>query len=130
MRVSSRAQTRIPGCNEGYEGRGCRLPRVSYSPRAPECWLPRVSHRLSNNELVSLGSLAVATLFAAAFLFRSWRKRRTRPPLYAAMVVLAVAAGAIVVALLGVPYRMVTGTAFIAEMLVILVSARTDRRPR
>ena len=83
---------------------------------------------MSNNELVSLGSLGVATLLAAAFLFRSWRKRGTRPPLYAAIVVLAVAAGAIVIALLGAPYRMVTGTAFIAEMLVILVSARTDRR--
>ena len=85
---------------------------------------------MSNNELVSLGSLAVATLLAAAFLFNSWRKRRTRPPLYAAMVVLVLAAGAIVIALLGVPYRQVTGTAFIAEMLVVLVSARTDRRPK
>lgn len=85
---------------------------------------------MTNNELVSLGSLAVATLFAAAFLFRSWQKRRTRPPLYAAMVVLVVASGAVVAALLGAPYRSVVGTAFLAEMLVILVSARSDRRPR
>ena len=85
---------------------------------------------MSNNELVSLGSLALASLLAAAFLLRSWRARRTRPPLYAAMVVLVLAAGAIVIALLGVPYRQVTGTAFIAEMLVVLVSARTDRRPK
>lgn len=85
---------------------------------------------MTNNELVSLGSLAVATLFAAAFLFRSWRTRGTRPPLYAAIVVVVVAAGAIVIALLGVAYRQVVGTAFIAEMLVVLVSARTDRRPR
>jgi heme A synthase len=85
---------------------------------------------LSNNELVSLFSLGVATLLAAAFLVNSWRKRRKRPPLYAAIVVLVVAAGAILVALLGVPYRQVVGTAFIAEMLVVLVSARTDRRPR
>jgi hypothetical protein len=84
---------------------------------------------LSNNELVSLGSLAVATLFAGLFLVRSWRKRRTRPPLYAAIVVVVVAVGAIVIALLGVPYRQVVGTAFIVEMLVVLVSARTDRRP-
>jgi hypothetical protein len=84
---------------------------------------------LSNNELVSLGSLAVATLFAAFFLVRSWRKRRTRPPLYAAIVVLVVAAAAVVIALLGAPYRQVTGTAFIVEMLVVLVSARRDRRP-
>jgi fructose-1,6-bisphosphatase/inositol monophosphatase family enzyme len=84
---------------------------------------------LTNNELVSLGSLAVATVLAAGFLLNSWRKRNTRPPLYAAIVVVVVAAGAIVVALLGVPYRPVTGTAFIVEMLVVLVSARTDRRP-
>jgi hypothetical protein len=45
-------------------------------------------------------------------------------------VVVVVAAGAIVIALLGVAYRQVVGTAFIAEMLVVLVSARTDRRPR
>jgi hypothetical protein len=85
---------------------------------------------VSNNELVSLGSLGVASLLATAFLINSWRKRKTRPPLYAAIVVVVVAAGAIVVALLGVPYRQVTGTAFIVEMLVVLVSARTDRRPR
>jgi hypothetical protein len=85
---------------------------------------------LSNNELVSLGSLAVATLFAGLFLVRSWRKRRTRPPLYAAIVVVVVAVGAIVIALLGVPYRQVVGTAFIVEMLVVLVSARRDRPAR
>jgi membrane associated rhomboid family serine protease len=84
---------------------------------------------LSNNELVTLGSLAVASLLATAFLLNSWRKRRTRPPLYAAIVVLVVAAFALVIALLGVPYRQVVGTAFIAEMLVVLVSARRDRRP-
>jgi hypothetical protein len=32
--------------------------------------------------------------------------------------------------LVGVPYRQVTGPAFIAAMLVILVAARTDRRSR
>ena len=84
---------------------------------------------MSNNELVSLGSLVVATLLAAAFLVNSWRKRQTRPPLYAAIVVLVVAAGAVMIALLGAPYRQVVGTAFIAEMLVVLVSARKDRRP-
>ena len=85
---------------------------------------------MSNNELVSLASLAVASVLATVFLLNSWRKRRPRPPLYAAIVVAVVAAGAIVIALLGAPYRQVTGTAFIVEMLVVLVSARTDRRPR
>jgi peptidoglycan/LPS O-acetylase OafA/YrhL len=83
---------------------------------------------LSNNELVSLGTLAVACFFAAGFMLRSWRRRRTRPPLLGAIVVLAVGAVAIVLALLGVPYRQVMGPAFIAAMLVILVAARTDRR--
>lgn len=85
---------------------------------------------MSSNELVSLGALAVASVLAAAFLFGSWRRRRTRPPLVAAIVVLVLAAGAIALALLGVPYRMVTGTALLAAMLTVLVSARTDRRPR
>ena len=77
-----------------------------------------------------LGALAVACLFAAAFLIRSWRRRRTRPPLVAAIVVLAVGGGAIVLALLGLPYRTVVGFAFIIAMLTVLVSARTDRSPR
>jgi peptidoglycan/LPS O-acetylase OafA/YrhL len=85
---------------------------------------------LSNNELVSLGTLAVACLFAAAFMLRSWRRRRTRPPLVGAIVVLAVGAVAIALAVLGMPYRQVIGPAFIVAMLVILVAARTDRRPR
>jgi len=46
------------------------------------------------------------------------------------IVVLAVGAVAIFLALVGVPYRQVTGPAFIAAMLVILVAARTDRRSR
>ena len=45
------------------------------------------------------------------------------------MVVVVIAAGAIILSLLGAPYRQTTGTAFLAEMLVILFSARTDRRP-
>jgi peptidoglycan/LPS O-acetylase OafA/YrhL len=83
-----------------------------------------------SNELLSLGALAIACLFAAGLMFRSWRRRRTRPPLLGAIVVLAVGAVAIFLALVGVPYRQVTGPAFIAAMLVILVAARTDRRSR
>jgi peptidoglycan/LPS O-acetylase OafA/YrhL len=83
---------------------------------------------MSGNELVSLVALAAACLFAAAFLFRRWRARRTRPPLVAAVVVLALGAGAVALALLGVPYRWVIGPAFIAAMLAVLVSARTERR--
>jgi peptidoglycan/LPS O-acetylase OafA/YrhL len=83
---------------------------------------------LNSNELVSLGVLAVACLFAAGFLFRSWRRRRTRPALIGGAVVLAVGAAAIVLALLGVPYRPAVGSAFIVAMLAVLASARMDRR--
>jgi peptidoglycan/LPS O-acetylase OafA/YrhL len=83
---------------------------------------------VSSNELVALATLAVACVFAAGFLFRSWRRRRTRPPLIGAVVVLVVGTGAIVLALLGVPYRNAVGFAFILAMGAVLVSARADRR--
>ncbi len=85
---------------------------------------------MSNNELASLGALAVACLFAAAILFRSWLRRRTLPPLIAAIVVVMVGAGAIVLALLGMPYRQVVGPAFIVAILAILASSRMERRSR
>ena len=83
---------------------------------------------MSTGELSSLGALAVACLFAAGILFRSWRRRRSRPPLIAAIVVLALGSGAIVLALLGVPYRLVVGPAFIIAILAVLASARMERR--
>jgi len=83
---------------------------------------------MSAGELSSLGALAVACLFAAGILFRSWRRRRSRPPLVAAIVVLALGSGAIVLALLGVPYRLVVGPAFIIAILAVLASARMERR--
>ncbi|HEY8635208.1 MAG TPA: hypothetical protein VIO34_09645 [Candidatus Dormibacteraeota bacterium] len=85
---------------------------------------------MSGNEVVGLVALTLACLFAAAFLFRRWHKRRTRPPLVAAVVVLALGGVAVALALLGVPYRWVIGPAFIAAMLAVLVSARTERRVR
>ncbi len=83
---------------------------------------------MSTSELSSLGALVVACLFAAGILFRSWRRRRTRPPLIAAVVVIVLGAGAIVLALLGVPYRDVVGPAFIIAILAVLASARMERR--
>jgi peptidoglycan/LPS O-acetylase OafA/YrhL len=82
---------------------------------------------MNRESLPALGALAVACLFAAGILFRSWRRRRTRPPLVAAVVVLALGAVAVTLALLGAPYRLVVGSAFIAAMLTILVSARMER---
>lgn len=84
---------------------------------------------MNGNELLALGLLSVACLFAAGILFRSWRKRRTRQPLIAAILVLAIGAVAIVLSLVGaVSYRTAVGTGFIAALLAILVSARTERR--
>jgi len=83
---------------------------------------------MTTGELSSLGALAVACLFAAGILFRSWLRRRSRPPLIAAIVVLALGSGAIVLALLGVPYRVVVGPAFIIAILAVLASARMERR--
>jgi peptidoglycan/LPS O-acetylase OafA/YrhL len=82
---------------------------------------------MSSNELLALGALAVACLFAAGILLRSWRRRRTRQPLIAAVVVLVLGAGAIVLALLGVPYRVPVGAAFIAALVAVMVSARSER---
>lgn len=85
---------------------------------------------MSSNEVWGLGALAVACLFAAAILFRSWRRRGTRQPLVAAVAVLALGTAAVVLALLGAPYRIVVGSAFIVAMLVVLVSARSERGQR
>ena len=85
---------------------------------------------MSGNEAWGLGALAVACLFAAAILLRSWRRRGTRQPLVAAIAVIAVGAGAVTLALLGAPYRIVVGSAFVLAMLAILVSARSERGAR
>jgi CHASE2 domain-containing sensor protein len=85
---------------------------------------------MSGNEALGLGALAVACVFAAAILFRSWRRRGTRQPLIAAIAVLALGAGAVALALLGAPYRIVVGSAFLVAMLVVLVSARSERGQR
>jgi drug/metabolite transporter (DMT)-like permease len=85
---------------------------------------------MSGNEVWGLGALAIACLFAAAILLRSWRRRGTRQPLVAAIAVLVLGAGAVTLALLGAPYRIVVGSAFILAMLAILVTARSERGRR
>ena len=81
---------------------------------------------MSSNEVLALGALAVACLFAAGILLRSWGRRRTLQPLIAAVLVLVVGAGAIVLALLGVPYRLPVGAAFIAALVAVMLSARSE----
>jgi hypothetical protein len=85
---------------------------------------------MSANELGGLGALIVACVFAATILFRSWRRRRTRQPLVAAIAVLALGAGAAALVLLGAPYRIVVGSSFIVALLVVLASARSERGQR
>jgi hypothetical protein len=85
---------------------------------------------VTNNELLGLGVLAVACLFAAAILFRSWRRRGTPQPLIAAIMVLTLGVCAVAVTLLGAPYRIVVGSTFIAAILVVMFSARNERRQR
>jgi peptidoglycan/LPS O-acetylase OafA/YrhL len=84
---------------------------------------------MNGSEILALTLLAIACLFAAGILFRSWRKRRTRQPLLAAIIVLAIGAVAIALTLVGaVPYRTAVGAGFIAALIAVLVSARTERR--
>ena len=85
---------------------------------------------MGSNELWSLGALTVACLFAAAILFRSWRRRGTRQPLVAAIAVLALGVGAVTLVLVGAPYRTVVGTGFIVALLVVMASARSERSQR
>lgn len=106
----------------------CRPESHFKQQGAADCSAPCARFYRMSNELASLGALAVACLFAAAILFRAWLRRRSRPALIAAVLVLVLGAGAVVVVLLGVPYRSVVGPAFIVAILAILVSARIDRR--
>jgi len=85
---------------------------------------------MSGNEVWGLGALAVACLFAAAILLRSWRRRGTRQPLVAAIAVIALGTGAVALALWGAPYRIVVGSALVLAMLAVLVSARSERGER
>ena len=81
------------------------------------------------NDLYGLITLDLACLLAAAAMLRAWRRRRTRPPLVAAgfIVVLAAIASALVLGL-GVNYRLIVGPTLIIALLVLLQTARYERR--
>ena len=81
-----------------------------------------------NDVYLRLAALDLACMLAAAMMFRAWRKRKTRPPLVAAgfLIVLAVVASALV--MLGVPSGMVVGPTFIFALLVVMYTARLERR--
>jgi heme A synthase len=83
---------------------------------------------MTNLDLLSLAALDGACLLAALMMYRSWRKRRTRPPIVAGVLMLVLALLATSLVLLGVPRGIVVGPTFILALLVILYTGRYDRR--
>jgi len=83
---------------------------------------------VTNQDLLSLAALDGACLLAALMMYRSWRRRRTRPPVVAGifMVLLAVLATSLVA--LGMPRNIVVGPTFILALLVVLYAGRYERR--
>jgi len=82
---------------------------------------------MSQRDLVGLVALDAACLLAAAMMLRSWLRRRARPPLVAAIFVIALALVASMLVLLGVNYTLVVGPTFIIALLVIMYTARYER---
>jgi hypothetical protein len=81
-----------------------------------------------SRDLVGLIALDAACLFAAVMMLRAWRRRKTRPPIVAAVFVVALAIVASVLVLgLGVTYTLVVGPTFIVALLVIMYTARYER---
>jgi hypothetical protein len=83
---------------------------------------------MSQHDVIGLLALDGACVLAAAMMLRSWSRRRTRPPLVAAVFVLALALIASVLVLSGVTYSLVVGPTFIVALLVIMYTARYERR--
>ena len=83
---------------------------------------------MTNQDLLSLAALNGACLLSAVMMYRSWRRRRTRPPVVAGifMVLLAVLATSLVA--LGIPRNIVVGPTFILALFVILYAGRYERR--
>jgi len=83
---------------------------------------------MTNQDLLSLAALDGACLLAALMMYRSWRKRRTRPPVVAGIVMVILALVATSLVLLGVPRNIVVGPTFILALFVILYTGRYERR--
>jgi len=82
---------------------------------------------MSQRDLVGLVALYAACLLAAAMMLRSWLRRRARPPLVAAIFVIALALVASMLVVVGVNYTLVVGPTFIVALLVIMYTARYER---
>ena len=83
--------------------------------------------QMSQHDIVGLVALDAACLLAAAMMLRSWLRRRTRPPLVAAVFVIALAFTASILVVLGVTYSLVVGPTFIVALLVIMYTARYEK---
>ena len=83
---------------------------------------------MTSQDLFGLGVLDLACLLSAAMMLRAWRRRRTRQPVVAGVSILVLAVVASVLVLIGIPYRIVVGPAFILALFVVLYSARHERQ--
>lgn len=83
---------------------------------------------MTNQDLLSLAALDGACLLAALMMYRSWRRRRTRPPIVAGILMLVLAFLATSLVLLGIPRGIVVGPTFIIALFVVLYAGRYDRR--
>lgn len=83
---------------------------------------------MTNQDLLSLAALDGACLLSAVMMYRSWRRRRTRPPAVAGILMLVLAILGTSLVLLGVPRNIVVGPTFILALFVILYAGRYDRR--
>ena len=81
-----------------------------------------------SREVVSLLALDAACLFAAAMMVRAWQRRKTRPPIVAAIFIVALAiVASVLVFLVGIAYTLVVGPTFIVALLVVMYAARYER---
>lgn len=83
---------------------------------------------MTNQDLLSLAALDGACLLSAVMMYRSWRRRRTRPPAVAGILMLVLPLLATSLVLLGIPRGMVVGPTFVIALFVILYTGRYERR--
>jgi hypothetical protein len=83
---------------------------------------------MTSQDMLSVGALDLACVLSGAMMYRSWRRRHTRPPLVAGALMLILAALATGLVLVGVPRGTIVGPTFILALAVILYTGRYERR--
>ena len=83
---------------------------------------------MTSQDWYSLAALDAACFLAAAMMYRSWRRRHSRPPIVAGVLMLVLAFLATLLVLVGVPRGVVVGPTFILALFVILYAGRYERR--